>query len=260
MSNSQQQPTANQQSKAKKIVGIVLNVLLWIFLVFAFVMVVFAFSSTSNDYRVPILGKKIILTVQSDSMKPTFKEGDLLVATVLTDDEKEQLQAGDIITFFVDLNNDGVKELNTHRIVSVNNGVFKTQGDNNAIADNYNVYARDIIASWKEGNTKIGGLGSFISFLQSSTGFLVVIVIPLVAFFVYEVIKLILTILKLRNKDKKTITADDEEEIKRKAIEEYLRSQGLASPSGDEAKPAEKSEAEKPQDAAEAPADSDKKE
>ena len=251
MSNSQQQPTANQQSKAKKIVGIVLNVLLWIFLVFAFVMVVFAFSSTSNDYRVPILGKKIVLTVQSDSMKPTFKEGDLLVATVLTENEKDELQAGEIITFFVDLNNDGIRELNTHRIVSANNGVYKTKGDNNAVADSYDVYAHDIVAVWKEGNTKIGGLGSFISFLQSSTGFLVVIVIPLVAFFVYEVIKLILTILKLKNKDKKTITADDEEEIKRKAIEEYLRSQGMKPSSDEEAKP---------QDAAEAPADSDKKE
>ena len=245
MSNSQQQATP-QQNKTKKIVGIVLNVLLWIFLVFAFVMVVFAFSSTSNEYRVPILGKKVILTVQSDSMKPVFKSGDLLVAKVLTDEEKAQLKEGDIVTFFVDLNNDGVKELNTHRIVSVNNGVFKTKGDNNAINDSYDVYARDIVATWKEGDTKIGGLGGFISFLQSSTGFLIVIVIPLAAFFVYEVVKLILTILKLKNKDKKTITASDEEEIKRKAIEEYLKSQGMAvpneAPKAEEAKPAEEAE------------------
>ena len=250
---SNQQQATPQQNKAKKIVGIVLNVLLWIFLVFAFVMVVFAFSSTSNEYRVPILGKKVILTVQSDSMKPVFKSGDLLVAKVLTDEEKAQLKEGDIITFFVDLNNDGIKELNTHRIVTANNGVFKTKGDNNAINDSYDVYARDIVAIWKEGDTKIGGLGAFISFLQSSTGFLIIIVIPLAAFFVYEVVKLILTILKMKNKDKKTITASDEEEIKRKAIEEYLKSQGMAVPSEEpKAETAEATEEAQPAENAEA--------
>ncbi len=86
--------TKADKTKAKKIVGIVLNVLLWIFLVFAFVMMVFAFASISNDYGVPVLGKKVILNVQSDSMSPTFNEGDMLVGTVVEEKDKENLKPG----------------------------------------------------------------------------------------------------------------------------------------------------------------------
>ena len=36
-----------------------------------------------------------------------------------------------------------------------------------------------------------------------------------------------MTIVKLKGGDKKTITAEDEEEIRRKAVEEYLRQKEL---------------------------------
>lgn len=215
--------TKANKADAKKIVKIVLNVLLWIFLVFAFVMMLFAFASISNDYGVPVLGKKVVLTVASDSMKPTFEEGDMLIGTVLTDEDKAQLKEGDIISFFVDLNGDQIKEVNTHRIVSIADGVIKTKGDNNSVADSYNVYTKDVISIWKESDTRVKGLGKFFAFLQGRIGFLCVIVIPLALFFIYEIIRFVITIVKLKGGDKKKITAEDEEEIRRKAIEEYLR-------------------------------------
>ena len=220
--------TKGNNRKAKKIVGIVLNVLLWIFLVFAFLMMVFAFASISNDYGVPVLGKKVILNVASDSMKPTFEAGDMLIGTVLSNEEKTQLKEGDIITFFVDLNGDGVKELNTHRITSTDGIEFHTKGDNNEIADGYNVYDKDIVCKWSEGDTKIKGLGKAFGFLQSRIGFLCVIVIPLALFFIYEIIRFVMTIVKLKDGDKKKITAEEEAAIRQKAIEEYLKMQQAA--------------------------------
>ena len=220
--------TKANNTKAKKIVGIVLNVLLWIFLVFAFLMMVFAFASISNDYGVPVLGKKVILNVASDSMKPTFEARDMLIGTVLSDKEKEELKEGEIITFFVDLNGDGVKELNTHRIIDTNGVTFHTKGDNNPGEDGYSILAKDIVCKWSEGDTKIKGLGKAFGFLQSRIGFLCVIVIPLALFFIYEIIRFVMTIVKLKDGDKKKITAEEEAAIRQKAIEEYLKLQQAA--------------------------------
>lgn len=225
----------NENAKAKKIVKIVLNVLLWIFLVFAFVMMVFAFASISNNYGVPTLGKSVILNVASDSMEPTIRKGDMLVGTTLTVEQKRELKEGDIITFFVDLNGDGVKEINTHRIVKVTiwengDGVFRTKGDNEKLYlngqndDGYDVRMDDIVCTWKKGDKQVHGLGSFLGFLQGKIGFLCIVVIPLGILFIYEVIRFILMVVKMKGKDKKEISDEEKEEIRRQAVEEYRRS------------------------------------
>ena len=224
MSESKTQEKTNT-STTKKVLKIVLNVILWIFLVFAAVTMVFAFLSSANDYGVPMFGDKVLLNVQSDSMSPTFNAGDMLIGTVLTDEDKANLKENDIITFYVDLNGDNVKELNTHRIVEVgeSSGVkyYVTKGDNNLATDTYRVYDRDILATWKDGDGKIGGLGGFLSFLQSSTGFLIVIVIPLAIFFIYELVSFILLIIRIKNGDKKKISPE-EEAIRERLYAEYL--------------------------------------
>ena len=218
-----------EKTQAKKVVKIVLNVLLWIFLAFALVTMIFAFISASNDYGVAKVGNKVYLNVVSPSMEPTIKKGDMIVGTMLNDEEKRSLKKGDIITFFVDLNNDGNKELNTHRIVNVmDNGggsiVYTTKGDNNDREDQKIVRANDVVAIWHEGDTKIGGIGGFFAFLQSSTGFLLLIVLPLAAFFIYELVNFILLMVKLKKGDKKEYTPE-EEAIRQKLYEEYLLKQ-----------------------------------
>ena len=171
MSNSQ------ENKKPNKALKIVLNVVLWIFLAFAFVTMVFSFTAASNSYGVPKIGNKIILNVISDSMSPTFKKGDLLVATALTNEEKANLQVGDIVTYLVDLDGDGTEEINTHRISTVNgDGTYKTKGDNpetNPTEDSGDLFQNKIIAIWHEGDTQIHGLGAVIDFLHGRVGFLV---------------------------------------------------------------------------------------
>lgn len=137
-------PTTEQAKagKAKRITGIIFNVILWIFLIFALVMMIFAFASNSNKYGVSMLGNKVILNVKSPSMEPTIMTGDLIVGTTLSDEEKKTLQEGDIITFYANLFGKG-KEINTHRIIekytSGGDIIFRTKGDNNDIADNYSI-------------------------------------------------------------------------------------------------------------------------
>lgn len=216
-------------AKAKRTVKIVVNVLLWVYLVLALVMTIVAFSAQASNAGYPKFGNTCFLTVSSDSMNGPdgFKKGDLIVSHVLTDEEKNNLQVGDVVTFYIDLPDDNIdgKVLNTHRIVAKPDGdsvTYITKGDA-APGNDPAIRPADIEAKWT--GKRIGGIGAVLAFLRSSTGFLVCIVLPLAAFFIYELVVMINTINKIRNKDKKQITKEDEELIKQRAVEEYLARQ-----------------------------------
>ena len=236
------------QTKAKKTVGIIVNVILWLFVVFAVVVTIFAVSANASAKNVPTIGGKCYLSVLSDSMnaeKPTgiaadkpngFKKGSMLISEYICDSDAkiDALEVGDIITFEYDINGDGKissGEYNTHRIISINRSEsgnilsVVTRGDNVAFNNGASetVSRNRIIARYT--GKKIAGVGSVFSFLGSRLGFGICILLPLVAFFGYQLVVFIMTVLKLKNGDKKVITAADEEEIKQRAIEEYLRKQ-----------------------------------
>lgn len=225
-----------KNEKTRKTIKIILNVLLWAFVLFAVVITVLVFAAQNDENGVPSIGGKCIITIQSDSMKPTFEQGDMIIGQKLTDEEKQSLKPksddyeGDIITFPIEIQ--GVPTFNTHRIIEVvkdENGNltgYRTKGDNaetNVVADTDVVRWERIVSKYT--GTKMAGLGRFLDFLKSSTGFLVVIVIPLILFFVYELIRFIFAIKTVKGKGVKQISAEDEEEIKRKAIEEFIKQQ-----------------------------------
>lgn len=137
----------------KKALKIVFNVIAWVVLIFALLITILVFSSDKNNGTASLLGY-IPLTVESDSMKPTFKKGDLIISKGI--DDINSLKKGDVITFWTLI--DGKKVKNTHRIAEVlnDNGSvgFITRGDANNIDDTYTVYAGDIIGQWK--GAKIG--------------------------------------------------------------------------------------------------------
>ena len=137
-------------------------------------------------------------------------------------DDINSLKKGDVITFWTLI--DGKKVKNTHRIAEVlnDNGSvgFITRGDANNVDDTYTVYAGDIIGQWK--GAKIGGFGKVMDFLRTKTGFFICILLPIALFFLFELYKLIATIIEIK---RPAITESDEEEIKRRAVEEYLAQQ-----------------------------------
>lgn len=57
----------------KKALKIVFNVIAWVVLIFALLITILVFSSDKNNGTASLLGY-IPLTVESDSMKPTFKK------------------------------------------------------------------------------------------------------------------------------------------------------------------------------------------
>ena len=230
----------------KKAIKIIFNVLAWVVLILALLITVLVFSSDRNNGVANLFGF-MPMTVESDSMKPTFKKNDLIIVKEI--DDVKSLKKDDVITFWTII--DGQKQKNTHRIVDIvkegKSISFITRGDNNAIDDEVPVAAGDIIGKWTE--FKLSGFGKIMDFLRTKTGFFICIVIPMAIFFLFELYKFIITVNEIR---KPKLTEDDEEEIKKKAIEEYLASQKAN-------EEAEKAEPAADEEAGEKPAEEEKK-
>lgn len=230
-----------KKTEAKKIVSIVLNVVAWAFLAFAALTTVLSFVSMNAKDGVPTIFGKSFVSVQSDSMegnkKGSFNEGDMLIVDKISADEALKLDVDDIIVYRapIDIDGDGeTGDINTHRIVekwTTDGGIvyFRTRGDNpNYGEDTYDLRYTDVVAVYN-GKSKLSGIGAVADFLKSSIGFFLIVVLPMALFFLYEVYNLIKIIMEQKlKKASATVSAETEEEIKRRAIEEFLAQQQAA--------------------------------
>ena len=202
----------------KKALKIIVDVLAWILLIVAMFITLLVFVGSKNN-GVPNLFGTMFMSVQSPSMESTFKQGDMILVKKV--DDLYTLQKDDVITFYTLV--EGARIINTHRIVEVKdeNNVrsFVTRGDNNPVDDTLPVYSADIIGKWT--GTRLPGMGKAMDFLQTKTGFFVCVLIPIALFFIFELYKFIVALIEAKNESKQ-LSEEDEEEIKRKAVEEYL--------------------------------------
>ncbi|RXZ54412.1 signal peptidase I [Senegalimassilia faecalis] len=177
----------------KKVGSIVISVVMWIIILVA-ALYAFTTLATKDDGSVSNLGGFTPMTVQSDSMSPTFDQGDLIVIKTC---DTSKLQVGDIVTFHTIIDNQYA--LNTHRIESIDelNGIrsFTTKGDNNDVADTHIISDGDIVGQYV---FKIPGMGKVMDFLSSTWGFLIVIVLPMLLFFIYQVYHLVIVGMNLK--------------------------------------------------------------
>ena len=157
-------------------------------------MYAFTTLATKDDGSVSNLGGFTPMTVQSDSMSPTFDQGDLVVIKTC---DTSKLQVVDIVTFHTIIENQYA--LNTHRIESIDelNGMrsFTTKGDNNDVADTHIISDGDIVGQYV---FKSPGMGKVMDFLSSAWGFLIVIVLPMLLFFIYQVYHLVIVGMNLK--------------------------------------------------------------
>lgn len=231
----------------KKALKIILDVLAWVLLILALLVTLIVFAAGKNNGVANIFGFTP-LTVESNSMSPTFKTNDLIITKKIKD--LYDLKEGDVITFYTII--DGRRALNTHRIVEVNKTdssiSFVTRGDNNSIDDSIPVNAVDIVGKWT--GARLKGFGKVMDFLRTKKGFFICIIIPLALFFLFELYKFIVVLIDAKKSD---ITEEDEEEIKRKAVEEYIAAQKAkeaeTAKNGETAEAAEDASEEKKDDA-----------
>lgn len=225
------------KSKVSKIINTIVDVIVVLILVVSILMVVLSLTTKSSG--VPNLFGYAPMSVESYSMEPTINKGDLIIGKV-TNDISYEYEVGDIVTFPIDI--DGVQTYNTHRIVEVieDDGItyYVTQGDNletNPVPDEEMQTSSSIVAKYT-GN-KIAGIGNFFGFIRTQLGFFLCVLLPMILFFIYEAIRVILNLLAY-NKEKTLAeaqaavqSAELTEEQKQRAIEEYLASLGQNSDS-----------------------------
>ncbi len=251
----------------KKAANTIVNILLVVVLIFSATITVMVLTSTFNEERIPSIGNKAVLTIETDSMEGPygFSTKDVVIIDRLTHDEAQNLQVGQVITFHTSILEYEV--LLTHRIVGVyyhgDVRYYITRGDNTPAQDTEYVTAGEIVGVWNDWHTTaadnkevlnaepkvtsidelgkqtqdparpltgktIKGLGGVLKFLSSQTGFMVCIIVPLALFFIYQLYKLFSMISE--NKNKAAMEAVEAEKAK---LEEMLKAAGKTAEGGD---------------------------
>ena len=180
-------------STAKKVLTIAVRVVLWIIILLA---ALFAFTTlaTRNNQSVANIAGYTPMTVLTDSMSPTFNSGDLII---IKKTDPSTLQVGDIVTFHTIIENEYA--LNTHRVIDIvqeaGYRTYHTKGDNVAVEDPRSIIDADIVGKYVG---RLPYVGHVMQFLSSSVGFLIVIVLPLLVFFIFQVYNLVMVSIRLK--------------------------------------------------------------
>lgn len=235
-----------EQSKGKKVLVSILNTIINILIVLVLIVsiLIAVFALTSKATGISTMFGYTIQPIQSDSMKggspdgyPSgdFGKGDLLIGKSTGFDSSAEFGIGDIITFRTrDL--EGKEMLIVHRIINVidgENGIkrYQTQGDNRETSpapdqpseENY-ISALNIgsvyYTSGYEGKI-LKGWGSVLDFIQSQKGFFFVVLLPMIIFFMYAVIRVVISSMNY----KKAKADEDKEEAVKAAVAAVLASQ-----------------------------------
>ena len=184
-----------EESTGKKILNTIVNVVLVLAIALAAVSTYVSYVSASGNGVPSILGIRMF-SIQTESMYPTLNPGDLIFDKAVKD--PTTLQKGDIITYWTVIN--GERVLNTHRIHEIYDGggyrIFGTKGDNNTIADPLTVHESEVVGIYA---TKVAGVGKVFDYLQTSTGFLVVVVVPVFVFFLYYLVQFFRVLFEYQN-------------------------------------------------------------
>ena len=142
-------------------------------------------KSYINKDEVPSIGGTLPLIVLTDSMYPEIESGDLIICRTA---EAEDIKVNDVISFFDPAGNGS--SVVTHRVIELveKDGelYFRTRGDNNNTEDKALVPADHLIGVYK---LRIAGAGNLAMFMQSTTGLIICVILPIILLVGYDVIR-----------------------------------------------------------------------
>jgi signal peptidase len=191
--------------KLKKGLKIMMNISFYVIIIG---LILFAVANTKikKENNIANIFGYGFLSVQSNSMlgelDDSFEKGDMIFVKLLDETDRENLAVGDIITYY-DMS---IRAFNTHRIVEINleENYLVTQADYNQVSESTNTapdqpIALDQAIAIYDGH--IANLGTTLDYVQSPSGFAVVVILPVVIILFYEAFKLFKNIMAL-NKEK----------------------------------------------------------
>ena len=180
--------------KILSVIGTVLCIILVPILVMNLILIV---KSYTNTEKVPDVGGYLPMIVLTDSMYPEIESGDLIICHTI---DPEDVKVDDVITFFDPAGNG--TSIVTHRVIEIveeDGGLsFRTKGDFNNTEDKEPVPADKLVGIYQ---TRIAGAGNVALFMQSTTGLIICVVLPIVLLVGYDIIRR-----RIYEKNKKTDT------------------------------------------------------
>lgn len=168
--------------KVLTVLGTVLCVILLPVLLINITLII---KSYINADEVPSVGGFLPLIVLTDSMYPEIESGDLIICKTV---EGDDVEVGDVIAFFDPAGNG--TSIVTHRVTEVTEQdgglAFRTKGDANNVEDSLLVPQKSLVGMYR---SRIAGAGNVAMFMQTSTGLIVCVVLPLVLLVGYDIIR-----------------------------------------------------------------------
>lgn len=173
---------ASSRHRILTIIGTVLCVILVPILAINLTLIV---KSYLNKDEVPNVGGYLPMIVLTDSMYPTIESGDLIICHT---EDPNNIKEGDIIAFFDPAGNGQTVVTHTVTKVTEQDGevAFRTKGDANNVEDQMLVPDDNLVGVYQK---RIPGAGNIAMFMQTTTGLIVCVVLPLILLIVYDVIR-----------------------------------------------------------------------
>ena len=142
-------------------------------------------SYTDSD-QVPSVGGTFPMIILTDSMKPVFEAGDLIICHTA---EPEEVEEGDIICFYDPAGN-GTSTV-THRVEEVTTDTdgkiaWVTKGDANNTEDLRIVPADNLVGVYR---SRLAGLGNVAMFMQTTQGLILCVLCPMILLVAYDMIR-----------------------------------------------------------------------
>lgn len=177
--------TKEKTSVTHRVLTIVGTVLCIILIPILLINITLIAKSYINKDEVPSIGGAFPLIVLTDSMYPEIESGDLIICNTT---EAKDIKVNDIISFFDPAGNGA--SVVTHRVIEIvdKDGAiyFRTRGDNNNTEDKQLVPAENLVGVYK---MRIAGAGHIAMFMQSTTGLIICVVLPIILLVGYDVIR-----------------------------------------------------------------------
>lgn len=181
--------TKEKETAKKSPVSKILSVLCTVCCVFlACILIVnctLIVKSYTNKDAVPDFAGYRPFIVLTGSMEPSIMSGDLIISKSV---EPANVKVGDVISF-TDPAGNGTAVV-THRVIEVlnDNGTlsFRTRGDANNTDDQGVVPAEAVLGTYV---AKLSGIGSAVMFMQTTTGLIICVIVPLILLVGYDFIR-----------------------------------------------------------------------
>ncbi len=164
------------------VIGIVLCIILLPILIINVSLII---KSATNKDEVPSVGGYFPMIVLTDSMYPDIKSGDLIICHTI---DAENVKVNDVISFFDPAGNGS--SIVTHSVVEIvmedGKRSFRTKGINNNTEDKVLVPEENLVGIYQ---TRIGGAGNVAMFMQTTTGLIVCVILPIILLVGYDIIR-----------------------------------------------------------------------